>query len=46
MFRVRLILSDVGYKEGKHRETKYDRVSNTEALENRLMSLAVLVVKL
>ena len=48
MFRVRLNSSGVGYicNEGKHRETKHDRVRKTPAFENRLMSLTVLDVKL
>ena len=43
LFRVRLNLAGVVYKEGKHMETKYDRAGNTEAFENRLISLTVLV---
>ena len=45
LFRVRLNLAGVVYKEGKHMETKYDRAGNTEAFDNRLISLTVLVVK-
>ena len=43
LFRVRLNLAGVVYKEGKLMETKYDRAGNTEAFENRLISLTVLV---
>ena len=43
LFRVILNLAGVVYKEGKHMETKYDRAGNTEAFENRLISLTVLV---